>query len=940
MARKRVSSDDSDVKFDYLSLLNETIDDVSHRLNYDSDPLEEATPMSTGMLILDLLYGGGIRPGWYTHFGAEQSSKTTGTLVIAASALKQNVPFISYFDYEGSSANSIPYIQSIVKTAGLNQSVGQIFGTKDPDTGKWITPPMIRFHAESIGERFFDFLGAVLRELPDKKKINGQWWLVYDEANKKAKAKVSEFADPTMAKKYGKGLWVPAENGELQAIFIVDSYPAMNPASNDEDETDNSIALQARMFSKQLPRVKGRLMQKMVAVIGTNQLRAVPMAMFGPKEAEPGGQALKFNCFGENTLLHTPYGMLTAKEYAVYSKHPSMQSILHMEKINGWKCVGFSKTIKAVTDFGYYIEGKPGHKVLIAECGEKQYPIIKWSTLQNLCNKSISKGCTGTYIAVSCNQVDKPTEYQHIDYKYVGTKNATVQTKYDDLHLICDETIGELLGWIISEGYVGSYGVCISNTNQSYLKHIGHLCDVIGLNYTIKQKQVSIKGSVFAQWLKSIGCAVLSMHKAIPLIIRQSPASVQIAFLRGIFAGDGFASSKETSYSSISNTLLDQLQIMLLSFGIIAKKRSYKKNYQEHRMALASDQLQMSIAKLLDTSSPMLLQHQFKTGSLYISGYNSRLLRELIGWKTHNLSENSDNEMSNVLPQLFTNHKRTRRPKLYNWFIQNISSKEKKHWRAHDFYDGWYNDFVDYVSTLKFPHEKAAMIKDCEPIKRLVEATKRYNLYWFKLEDITCGTYQPCYDANMVDTHTIITNGIVSHNSDVRCKFTPRASGQPLWPKNFDKDTGWELEKSVEYEKGIDGYRYIHLKTVKNKLSAPNRIGWLRIWAKDGSGSARGYDPFFDTAYYLYLTGQLVGRGRKSMKLKLNNTDIEPAIDWPTLKLWVLGTNQQKKEICAKLGYKKPFCLRKYCFSQMRRGTGEKLYVEHTQSADVEEQEE
>ena len=64
MARKRVSSDDSDVKFDYLSLLNETIDDVSHRLNYDSDPLEEATPMSTGMLILDLLYGGGIRPGW------------------------------------------------------------------------------------------------------------------------------------------------------------------------------------------------------------------------------------------------------------------------------------------------------------------------------------------------------------------------------------------------------------------------------------------------------------------------------------------------------------------------------------------------------------------------------------------------------------------------------------------------------------------------------------------------------------------------------------------------------------------------------------------------------------------------------------------------------------------------------------------------------------
>lgn len=469
MARKRISSDDSEVKFDYYGFLNETLDEVSSRLNYDSDSLEAATPVSTGLLILDLLYGGGIRPGWYTHFGAEQSSKTTGTLVIAASALKQNVPFISYSDFEGSSSNSVPYIQSILKTVGIDKTVGQIFGTKDPDTGKWITPPMIRFHPESIGDNFFDFLSTVLRELPDKRQINGKWWLVYED-NKKNKSKVSEFAEPSMTKKYGKGLWVPAENGELQAIFIVDSYPAMNPKANDEDEADNSLALQARMFSKNLPRVKGRLMQKMVAVIGTNQLRAVPMAMFGPKEAEPCGVALKYN-------------------------------------------------------------------------------------------------------------------------------------------------------------------------------------------------------------------------------------------------------------------------------------------------------------------------------------------------------------------------------------------------------------------------------------------------------------------------------------SDVRCKFTPRQSGQPLWPKNFDKDTGWELEKSVEYEKGIDGYRYIHLKTVKNKLSAPNRIGWLRIWAKDGSGNARGYDPFFDTAYYLYLTGQLVGRGRKSMKLKLNNTDIEPAIDWPTLKLWVLGNNQQKKEVCAKLGYKKPFCLRKYCFSQMRRGIGERLYVEHSQSSDVEEQE-
>lgn len=466
MARKSVKSTEAP-QFDYKAFLTETMDSVTTRLNFDSDPIESATPMSTGMLVLDLLYGGGIRAGWYTNFGKEQSSKTTGALVIAANAVKAGVPIISYSDFEGSSVASMPYIRAILKTCGVDKTLGEVFGQKDQETGKWITAPIVRFSAETIGERFFDLLSATLRALPDKKSIGGKWWLVYED-NKVNKAKLAEYSDPSMAKRYGNGIWIPAPNAELQAIFIVDSYPAMNPSANDEDETNNSIALQARMFSKQLPRVKGYLAKKMVAVIGTNQLRANPLDRYHP-EVEPCGESLKYS-------------------------------------------------------------------------------------------------------------------------------------------------------------------------------------------------------------------------------------------------------------------------------------------------------------------------------------------------------------------------------------------------------------------------------------------------------------------------------------SDVRCKFTPRASGQPLWPKNFDKDTGWEIEKSVEAENGRDGYRYIHVKTIKNKLSTPNRIGWLRIWASDASGEGRGYDPVFDTAYYLYLTGQLVGRGRRSMKLLLNKAAVQPSITWEQIKLWVLGTTAQKKEICKALGFTKSFDLRKLCFHQLRTGVGEKLYVEHSQTT-VEETE-
>ena len=93
----------------------------------------------------------------------------------------------------------------------------------------------------------------------------------------------------------------------------------------------------------------------------------------------------------------------------------------------------------------------------------------------------------------------------------------------------------------------------------------------------------------------------------------------------------------------------------------------------------------------------------------------------------------------------------------------------------------------------------------------------------------------------------------------------------------------------------------------------------------------------FDTIYYLYVTGQLVGRGRKSMKLKLSKTDIEPSVTWIDLKRWILGDRATKVEMCEKFGYKQKFCLRKFCFNQLKKGIGEKLYIEHAQSSSAED---
>lgn len=192
-----------------------------------------------------------------------------------------------------STKNSKPYVHSILKGQGIKMSMDQVFG-KPARTGKgWEIPPRVRYRSEVILENFYKWMSEVLRELPDKRYVEGKWWLVFDDKNKNHKAKVGDFVDTTMTRKYGNGLWVPAADDKIQGIVFVDSYTAMNPESKDEEDISNQLSVKASAFSKQLERIKGRMAQKMVTVYGLNHLRANPMVMYGPKETEKGGKALQ-----------------------------------------------------------------------------------------------------------------------------------------------------------------------------------------------------------------------------------------------------------------------------------------------------------------------------------------------------------------------------------------------------------------------------------------------------------------------------------------------------------------------------------------------------------------------------------------------------------------------------------------------------------------------
>ena len=284
--KKIAVKEKSDNTMDYLALLEE----VANVVKLNSVSLSEESRMHSGLLGIDLVLGRGIGPTMCTIFGPEQSAKTTLAITIMAATINQGVPISTLWDAEQSSGSSSDYIQNILNEQGITRPFEEVFGVRKK--GVWTTKPLVYYQDSAVGEDFFNWLHALLKRLPDKRFDNDQWWYVY-ENTKPNQAKYLSKSDKTM-NKANHGIWVPAKDDSLQAVIIVDSYPSLMPVAQDADEHTKAMAVQARMFALQLPRVKGAFRAKRIALLGINQLRLNPGARFGNPETEPGGQALKF----------------------------------------------------------------------------------------------------------------------------------------------------------------------------------------------------------------------------------------------------------------------------------------------------------------------------------------------------------------------------------------------------------------------------------------------------------------------------------------------------------------------------------------------------------------------------------------------------------------------------------------------------------------------
>lgn len=263
-------------RFDYGSVIK----DVEKQFALtESSPSNER--LQTGHAVYDVMMGGGLPPGRMVTFsGQESCGKSTELMTIIKAGATAALGFNNYWDYEGSFDRT--YMGSLMGDAKLSE----------------ILDERMRVWPKNHGEDFFEAQGEILRNLPDKKYLDGGWYLCFPHE----KEWISFFSEDNLkadpSRKYSKtlytqfGMYCVPSDPLPQGIIFVDSWASMVSKELDVVDASHKMSPEAQMFSAHLKKIAGKLEEKRVILVGTNQVREKPMAQGNPFY-EPGGRALE-----------------------------------------------------------------------------------------------------------------------------------------------------------------------------------------------------------------------------------------------------------------------------------------------------------------------------------------------------------------------------------------------------------------------------------------------------------------------------------------------------------------------------------------------------------------------------------------------------------------------------------------------------------------------
>ncbi len=438
-----------------------------------------------------------------------------------------------------------------------------------------------------------------------------------------------------------------------------------------------------------------------------------------------------------------------------------------------WYDLGEQETIKVQLKQGLSLEGTPEHPVVVMTSEGK----LKFRQLKDLQLGDQLAIQYGSQAFGNLDLVDEDTAY--LMGLLTGDGNMSHSSRVG-LTNIDDEIITFFKRFVLER-----FGEAkLTKNNQSYL----------------------VSNWDFKRYLYQMGMSyLLSFDKAVPPTILQAKKAVQVKFLQGLFDADGSIGKTraEFEYTTVSERMARQVQMMLLNLGVVAslnEKGRVANGYKRpvYRITLTGDRLKVfgqQVGFMLTRKQQLLEAHLDKklssnTNIDIIPGI-SQLMVE--AWTSLSEQQLSHEKLSKTIDKV---RRRLR-------VSRNTLT-----------------EFVRYCSAL------AIEVPHLEYLRSLLEA----NLFFSPVVQIQ-PAYNRVYDFTVPKTHSFLGNGLINHNTLLARAVAGEANVQ------FLSIAGSEF---MEMLVGVGASRVRDLFTTAKKL-APSIIFIDEI---DAIGQTRGKGSF------------------------------------------------------------------------------------------------
>jgi DNA gyrase subunit A len=304
---------------------------------------------------------------------------------------------------------------------------------------------------------------------------------------------------------------------------------------------------------------------------------------FGSVDGDPPA-AMRY-CLTGDALVRTAEGLIPIGRLASAEAEAEAAIDIAVRSVGGrtqraerWFDCGEHPTLRVRTRYGYELTGTPNHPVLVCLADTSGKPRLAWKTLDTL--------QVGEYLVIDRGietQAGTPVDLT----PYYPTLSPA--TRRHTLPTQLDEPLAFLMGALVAEGTLTDDRIEFTCTPGEFADEFVRCWARVFPDCRLHQWlrppigfgkrpfwQMQVVSQQVVRLLGNLGLHGRSAERVVPEAILRSPQAVQAAFLRGLFEGDGGVersgrSLMRVSLVSASKRLLQQVQVMLLHFGIVAR---------------------------------------------------------------------------------------------------------------------------------------------------------------------------------------------------------------------------------------------------------------------------------------------------------------------------------------------------------------------------------